>query len=85
MPVQIGTEQPSPSCYDGEAMNIKRVLVVTDKDGHEVVIRSQAELQAILGSMTPAELEAWKNNYRFVPILNYTRNPNYSGTGGDLK
>jgi len=83
MPVTIGTQIPPQSYPPAEALFIERLLVITDPDGNENVIRTKEELDRVLDSMTPAQLEAWKINYRFTPVLNFTGNPNYSGTVTD--
>ena len=61
-----------------------RRLFVTDKDGIEREILTDADMQAILDQMTPQQLEEWKTRYRFAPIINLTGNPNYTGTFHDL-
>ena len=66
------------------AMVIKRQLVVTDKDGVPHLIRTKADLQAILDQMTPEQFETWKTNYRFAPVWNRTGIKDYVGTSRDL-
>lgn len=83
MPITVGTQIPPQAIPEPEAIYIKRVLVIKGPDGSEVLIRSKEELDLILNSMTPEQLEEWKKNYRFAPILNYTGNPNYTGTVTD--
>lgn len=83
MPITIGTQAP-PEVFPGpEALFIVRLLTITMPDGTEVQVRTKEELERILSSMTPAQLEQWKNNYRFTPIRNNTKNPNYTGTVTD--
>lgn len=83
MPINIGVQIPNPIIADPEALFIKRVIVITGPDGNEILIRTKAEFDLLLDSMTPEQLEEWKKNYRFTPIRNYTGNPNYTGTMTD--
>jgi hypothetical protein len=55
-----------------------------NKDGKEIEITSNAQLKAFLASLTPDELEQYKNQYRFTPITNKTGNQYYTGTMVDL-
>jgi len=80
MPIAVGMIVPPQPAPDPEAMNIQRILTITAPDGTQVVIRTAEELQRILDSMTPEQIEAWKTNYRFTPIRNSTGNYNYTGT-----
>ena len=61
-----------------------RKLFVTDKNGVEHEIRTQAELDAIIAQMTPQQYEDWKTRYRFAPVQNLTGNKDYTGTIRDL-
>lgn len=57
---------PSDNPYEDSAMI--REFFLTDKDGVERRITTQAQLKAILNQMTPEELAKWKDSYRFTPI-----------------
>lgn len=65
-------------------MPIIRKLFITDKNGIEHEIKSQAELKLLLSSFTDEEKKRWELNYRFCPITNFTGNPYYTGTQVDL-
>lgn len=82
MPVIQGNGSPTGDPYGRTFFH--RRLFVTDKNGVEHEIHSDADLKAILDQMTPEELETWKTRYRFTPITNLTGNPNYLGTSRDL-
>ena len=76
----------SPSIpQNPEGINLlRRRLSITDKNGVEHEIRTQADLKRILAQMSPEERSQWETNYRFAPVHNLTKNPYYCGTGGDL-
>lgn len=96
MPITPGSQSnrpaaPTPNEYIDEANNnlygfpgMNRSLFVTDKDGIEVKINTQADLQRILDQMTPEEKERWRAQYRFSPVVNDTGIPDYSGVFKDL-
>ena len=63
---------------------IRRVLFVTDRNGVEHEIKTKADLDAIIATMTPEEYQLWKDRYRFTPIYNRTGILDYTGTGRDL-
>lgn len=65
-------------------MPIVRRWFVTDKNGNEIEIKSQSDLQRILDQMTPEEKKRFQDQYRFAPIHNATGNPDYTGTGRDV-
>lgn len=65
-------------------MPIIRRLFVTDRNGVEVEIKTDADLRRLLAEMTPEERRIWALRYRFAPIQNNTGNPNYMGTSRDL-
>lgn len=87
MGVTIGTQNnvPVPEGPDPEGIvHLNRKLFVTDKDGVEHEIKTMADLQAIIGQMTPEQFEDWKARYRFAPVENLTKNINYTGSRRDL-
>lgn len=66
----------------GETLFTRR-LYVTDKDGIEREIVTEADLLAIIAQMTPEQRKDWETRYRFAPVINLTGNPNYMGTSRD--
>jgi hypothetical protein len=62
------------------AARIQRRFYMTDRNGVEIEITSNAQLQKILAQMTPQELADWKQRYRFTSIDNDT--PGDCITGG---
>ncbi len=86
MPIEFynPTGELAGRTYDPDVPQVNRHFFITDKDGVEVEIRSQAQLNEILAQMTPEQLEAWKQNYRFTPITNGTKNPGYTGSSRDI-
>ncbi len=81
MPVQPGSASPN---NPESVTTFHRKLFVTDKDGIEHEITTQAQLQAIIAQMTPEQFKEWQARYRFAPIQNLTGNINYTGTGLDI-
>jgi hypothetical protein len=69
--------------YDDSVPQFNRHFYLTDRDGVEHEIRSNEDLMAILSTMTAEELALWMTRYRFVPITNSTKNPNYTGGARD--
>lgn len=60
------------------------VVVVTDKDGTQHVISTQAELQKWLATLSDDEAQLYKDRYRFEPVRNKTGIIDYTGTIRDL-
>jgi hypothetical protein len=79
MPVSMGVQTGPVQAVDPD-FSVVRYWYVSDKNGNWIKIDAQNKLDAIIAQMTPQEYEIWKNNYRFIPILNTTGNPWYSGT-----
>ena len=73
-----------PGVVNAPSGPIRRVLFITDRNGVEHEIKTHADLVRILAQMTPAELAAWQQRYRFTPITNNTGIADYTGTINDL-
>jgi len=85
MPINLGNSLNTPNLIsEGTYPFFNRKIFVTDKDGVEHEILSEADMQAIIAQMTPEQLEDFKARYRFSPIENLTKNQNYTGTNRDL-
>lgn len=85
MIVAKGTGPAAKPYGNPEGINLlRRRIFVTDKDGVEHEIYTQADLKRILDQMTPEQQKEYKNNYRFCPVTNLTHNPNYTGVVKDL-
>lgn len=82
MPVIQGNGSPTNNPL-GETLFTRRVHI-TDKDGVEHEIVTEADLLAIIAQMTPEQRKDWETRYRFAPVQNLTGNPNYTGTSRDL-
>jgi len=82
MPIIQGNGHPTNNPL-GQPLFTRR-LFVTDKDGIEREIVTEADLAAIIAQMTPEQRKDWETRYRFAPIENVTGNPNYTGTSRDL-
>jgi histidinol phosphatase-like enzyme len=60
------------------------VVIVTNPDGTYRIISTAEELNKWLEGLSPAELQLYKDRYRFEPVRNKTGIPGYTGTIRDL-
>jgi len=80
-----GRGPPPKDPGNPEGINrLRRRYFVRNEKGEQVEITSFKEFDIILSRMTPEQQEQFKSNYRFCPITNLTRNPNYFGTLSDI-
>lgn len=79
MPISMGVQYGAIQTEDPD-FSVIRYWYVSDKDGNWIKIDGPERLSAIIAQMTPQEYVIWKNNYRFIPVLNATGTPWYGGT-----
>lgn len=73
MPIKPWTPLESRPTPPPGAARVQRRLYVTDRNGVEVEITSNLQLQQIISQMTPEELAEWKQRYRFTPVNDDTQ------------
>jgi hypothetical protein len=76
--------EPAPFAPWEEARVPARRVFVTDENGEVRLLESFNALKGFLATLTPEELQQFKNEYRFTHITNKTGNVWYAGSIHDL-